>query len=211
MTHPVSGTVDTTPGTTFKKAAAYTCYSGYRLVGTNVRICDSKGNWTDTAPACVIRGLTYNTSKSFFGSVIITGSWDRFVPHHRAILSSKLWATADLKNNWSSVFIPSMIVVSTNSRLPFFVSFFWKLNGIKSILRGCPSARTLNWLKYQLTGKEMRDGIILPCHPKLSTIVLNQYFKVIYFFNWRNLVYNCYVFKSTTFITLALSWLDFTS
>ncbi|CAK8686175.1 unnamed protein product [Clavelina lepadiformis] len=32
---------------------AYTCHSGYQLVGSSARNCDSAGNWSNSAPTCV--------------------------------------------------------------------------------------------------------------------------------------------------------------
>ena len=49
---PTSGDVNTEIGTGYKDYASYTCESGTKLVGTNVRQCMSNGLWEDKAPIC---------------------------------------------------------------------------------------------------------------------------------------------------------------
>ena len=47
---PTNGQV-TMSGQTTGSLAAYTCDSGYELIGTNTRTCDN-GEWTGEAPIC---------------------------------------------------------------------------------------------------------------------------------------------------------------
>ncbi|KAL4228764.1 hypothetical protein ACF0H5_011806 [Mactra antiquata] len=54
VTAPVNGFIFAT-GTEYSSVVSYTCGTGYNLTGgDNVRFCDASGNWTGTAPTCVI-------------------------------------------------------------------------------------------------------------------------------------------------------------
>ena len=51
LTAPTNGVVSfsaTTPGS----SATYTCNTGYQLVGTSSRTCQSDGTWSDSDPTC---------------------------------------------------------------------------------------------------------------------------------------------------------------
>ena len=48
---PPNGQVDLT-GTGDGSEATYTCSEGYVLIGTEVRTCQSNGNWSSEEPLC---------------------------------------------------------------------------------------------------------------------------------------------------------------
>ncbi len=52
LTAPVNGKVVTSSGTTFMNLAAYSCNTGYNLVGVGTRMCIADGNWSPVAPVC---------------------------------------------------------------------------------------------------------------------------------------------------------------
>lgn len=66
---PLHGDVDTSSGTQFGDLASYTCDTGYRLVGTNVRNCTATGDWSLSQAACIIYGMRFyillNTQSCF--------------------------------------------------------------------------------------------------------------------------------------------------
>lgn len=39
-------------GTTFWSFASYSCFTGYRLIGSSFRICLGSGIWSGSAPTC---------------------------------------------------------------------------------------------------------------------------------------------------------------
>ena len=49
---PANGSVNHTAGTTFKQTAAYSCNTGYSLVGDSNRTCQAIGNWSGSTPTC---------------------------------------------------------------------------------------------------------------------------------------------------------------
>ena len=52
LTDPDNGQVDHTPGTTIGRNAAYSCNTGYNLVGDSIRTCQATGEWNGSAPTC---------------------------------------------------------------------------------------------------------------------------------------------------------------
>lgn len=56
LTDPANGDVDTSSGTGYLDVAAYTCIKGYELIGNDVRTCEADGNWSDSAPVCIVYG-----------------------------------------------------------------------------------------------------------------------------------------------------------
>ena len=52
LTDPDNGQVNHTAGTTFGQNAAYSCNTGYNLVGDRTRTCQTIGNWSGSAPTC---------------------------------------------------------------------------------------------------------------------------------------------------------------
>ena len=52
---PVNGSVNISSGTTFSKKAFYSCNSGFRVTGGNIRICTADG-WSGMAPVCTVTG-----------------------------------------------------------------------------------------------------------------------------------------------------------
>ena len=52
---PVNGSVNISSGTTFSKKAFYSCDSGFRVTGGNIRICTADG-WSGMAPVCAVTG-----------------------------------------------------------------------------------------------------------------------------------------------------------
>ena len=52
LTHPLSGQVNISSGTTYNQVAIYSCDTGYNLVGSPSRICQANGMWSSTAPSC---------------------------------------------------------------------------------------------------------------------------------------------------------------
>lgn len=58
LDNPVNGFVQF-QDTTLGSPAQYTCQRGYRLVGTDVRVCTETGVWSDTAPICVGKSVGY--------------------------------------------------------------------------------------------------------------------------------------------------------
>ena len=53
LTRPPNGQVDTSSGTTYNQVATYSCDTGYNLVGSSSRTCQTNGMWSSTAPVCV--------------------------------------------------------------------------------------------------------------------------------------------------------------
>ena len=51
LEHPKNGMVNLS-GTLFEDKASYQCNGGYHIVGTDKRVCNSNGEWTDAAPVC---------------------------------------------------------------------------------------------------------------------------------------------------------------
>ena len=52
LTDPMNGMVDTSSGTTFMNTATYTCDTGYILIGTSTRMCQSDAVWSSATPTC---------------------------------------------------------------------------------------------------------------------------------------------------------------
>ena len=52
LTDPANGQVGHTAGTTFGQTAAYSCDTGYNLVGDNNRTCQATGRWSGYTPTC---------------------------------------------------------------------------------------------------------------------------------------------------------------
>ena len=52
LTDPANGQVSHTAGTTFGQTAAYSCDTGYNLVGDNNRTCQATGRWSGYTPTC---------------------------------------------------------------------------------------------------------------------------------------------------------------
>ena len=52
LTYPTRGRVSHTGGTTYGKTATYSCYTGYRLVGSSSRTCQATRVWSGSAPTC---------------------------------------------------------------------------------------------------------------------------------------------------------------
>ena len=52
LTNPVYGKVSHTAGTTFKRAATYSCNPGYNLIGDSTRMCQATGVWSGSIPTC---------------------------------------------------------------------------------------------------------------------------------------------------------------
>ena len=53
LSYPVNGAVDTSSGTTYGAQAAYSCDTGYNLLGNSQTSCQANGDW-ETAPTCQI-------------------------------------------------------------------------------------------------------------------------------------------------------------
>ena len=53
LTVPENGRLTLSDGTLFGSKAAYSCFIGYILNGTNVRLCTANGTWNDTDPSCI--------------------------------------------------------------------------------------------------------------------------------------------------------------
>ena len=65
MTIPANGQVSHTGGTTFGQTATYSCNTGYNLVGSSTRTCQSTGVWSGSTPTC--QGvLLYTESESVY-------------------------------------------------------------------------------------------------------------------------------------------------
>ena len=52
LTYPARGRVSHTGGTTYGKTATYSCYTGYRLVGSSTRTCQATRVWSRSTPTC---------------------------------------------------------------------------------------------------------------------------------------------------------------
>ena len=52
LTDPANGQVTRTAGTTFGQTATYSCNTGYNLVGSINRTCQSTGVWSGSVPTC---------------------------------------------------------------------------------------------------------------------------------------------------------------
>ena len=52
LTNPENGQADTSAGTTFGSTAMYTCNTGYTLIGSQTRTCESDGMWSPASPEC---------------------------------------------------------------------------------------------------------------------------------------------------------------
>ena len=52
LTDPANGQVSHTAGTTFGETAAYSCNTGYNLVGDSTRTCQATGMWSGSEPTC---------------------------------------------------------------------------------------------------------------------------------------------------------------
>jgi hypothetical protein len=103
LNDPVSGTVSASP-TTYGSTANYTCNTGFGLSGSATRTCLADGNWSDTAPTCVlgdcgaltnpVNGKVYATSTTFGSTAtyacdtgyVLTGSASR------SCLDGGLWS-----------------------------------------------------------------------------------------------------------------------
>ena len=55
LTEPLDGSVNYT-STTYDSHARYSCSTGYSLVGSETRVCQTTETWSDTAPICQIKG-----------------------------------------------------------------------------------------------------------------------------------------------------------
>lgn len=51
LSDPVNGHLELT-GTQFGDTATYSCNSGFRLVGSEMRICLGDGRWSGSLPVC---------------------------------------------------------------------------------------------------------------------------------------------------------------
>ena len=51
LNNPTNGQVTTT-GTTFGQNATYSCNTGYNLMGSSTRTCQSTGVWSGDVPTC---------------------------------------------------------------------------------------------------------------------------------------------------------------
>ena len=52
LTDPANGQVNHTAGTTFGQTAAYSCDTGYNLMGDSTRTCQAAGVWSGSDPTC---------------------------------------------------------------------------------------------------------------------------------------------------------------
>ena len=52
LTDPANGQVSHTAGTTVGQTAAYSCNTGYDLVGDSNRTCQATGMWSGSEPTC---------------------------------------------------------------------------------------------------------------------------------------------------------------
>ena len=52
LSNPARGHVSHTGGTTFGKSATYSCNTGYNLVGSSIRTCQTTRVWSGSAPTC---------------------------------------------------------------------------------------------------------------------------------------------------------------
>ena len=52
LPNPGNGRVSQTTGTTVGQTAAYSCNTGYNLVGGSTRVCQAAGVWSGSAPTC---------------------------------------------------------------------------------------------------------------------------------------------------------------
>ncbi len=56
LANPLNGLVNL-EGVTLSSAATYSCEEGFQLNGQTVRICESIGDWSGTAPTCTSKQL----------------------------------------------------------------------------------------------------------------------------------------------------------
>ena len=61
LTNPTNGQVSHTGRTTFEQTAAYSCDTGYILVGNSNRTCQATGMWSGRAPTCQGISVRYHT------------------------------------------------------------------------------------------------------------------------------------------------------
>ena len=52
LNNPTYGLVTSVSGTTLNNMATYSCNSGYTLNGTQMRICQASGRWSNAEPIC---------------------------------------------------------------------------------------------------------------------------------------------------------------
>ncbi len=69
LINPSNGAVNTSSGTTYLQIAAYTCNTGYTLIGANTRTCGGDGNWTPDAPTCLRTQIIATSIVYFISSV----------------------------------------------------------------------------------------------------------------------------------------------
>ena len=65
LTNPVNGRVSHSGGTTFGHRATYSCDTGYNLVGSSTRTCQSTRRWSGSAPTCQRMLFLLNVSSSY--------------------------------------------------------------------------------------------------------------------------------------------------
>lgn len=80
LASPDHGSVTTTGGTTLGATATYACDSGYSLVGSASRSCQSDGTWDGSAPTCGTATATTCTLVYRFANPSPTGSRFRIQP-----------------------------------------------------------------------------------------------------------------------------------
>ena len=56
---PANGMISAKSGTTVGKTVQFSCNLGYDLIGVETIICEDDGRWSDSAPLCVLTGLSY--------------------------------------------------------------------------------------------------------------------------------------------------------
>ena len=52
LSNPANGSVSHTAGTTYGQTAIYSCNTGYNLMGSSTRSCQSTQTWSGSAPTC---------------------------------------------------------------------------------------------------------------------------------------------------------------
>ena len=59
LNETANGLVSTSSGTTFMMIATYTCNTGYNIVGSQSRACETSGVWSGEPPVCNCKMLSY--------------------------------------------------------------------------------------------------------------------------------------------------------
>ena len=52
LSNPANGQVSHNAGTTYGQTATYNCNTGYDLMGSSTRTCQSTRRWSESAPNC---------------------------------------------------------------------------------------------------------------------------------------------------------------